>query len=269
MIVLDTRTWRGYPDGPAIAPPMLLSPTAFQNQLTETLGRSPDTEHRLTFILLPTNLVCVSLVEQLQRWDFKQNKVFRYDVGDSWNFHTSAFTQLLLTISEHRKRVIILTGDIHYSSAIVLQVWNSLKLRDCPSIVVQLTCSAIKNAETSTHVAHTKLKALIPELDQDWLGWNKSPQLESLIYAEGRAYRQQRRDLGNSPYWYPTRNFIPGRGNPYLFWTSQPTLKNSPPDWRYYLTWIPRQAVQPTTFSVVSSATHSSQLKVSNMLSWL
>jgi hypothetical protein len=41
VIVLDTRTWRGYPaDQPTNAPPMLLSPTAFERQLRQPLHRS-------------------------------------------------------------------------------------------------------------------------------------------------------------------------------------------------------------------------------------
>ena len=39
VIVLDTRTWRGYPQGDerSLAPPMLLCPTAFKQQIQQPL----------------------------------------------------------------------------------------------------------------------------------------------------------------------------------------------------------------------------------------
>ena len=173
VVVLDTRTWRGYPAGKdrGLEPPMLLCPTAFQQQLELPLSQSKP-EIAATFIVLPTNLVALGIIDRVQQWSLTRDRVFSNDVGDSWNFHEQAFAQLLVTLFEQRKRVIILSGDIHYSCAVKLthQFSNTSET----SVLVQLTSSAIKNSELATRLVHTKLKSLFPEKTKYYLGWNQS-----------------------------------------------------------------------------------------------
>ena len=179
VIVLDTRTWRGYPpeSDRGLAPPMLLSPLAFQQQLQHPLEQN-NPQIEATIIVLPTNLVALGIIDRIQQLELKRDRVFNSDVGDSWNFHTSAFAQLLLTLCQQRQRVIILSGDIHYSCAVRLDHWFHDSSE--ASVLVQLTSSAIKNSELATRVVHTKLKSLFPERTKRWMGWNHPFKLEQI-----------------------------------------------------------------------------------------
>ncbi|NJN23579.1 MAG: PhoD-like phosphatase, partial [Acaryochloridaceae cyanobacterium RL_2_7] len=188
VIVADTRTWRGYPREEAIAPPMLLSPTAFERQLREPLASG--SRERLTFIVLPTNIICLSIIDKVQQYHLSQSDVFPSDVGDAWNFNRVAFTQLMQTFCEFRQHIIVLSGDIHYSCAVKMQLQDLNARGDRPSTIIQLTSSAIKNAERKSQLAHTRLKALLPEPNESWLGWKTTPTLRSQISTEGRVYQQ-------------------------------------------------------------------------------
>ena len=207
VIVLDTRTWRGYPSEPdkKLAPPMLLSPYAFGQQLTKPLESQPP-QIKVTAVVLPTNLVALGIIDRIQQYELSRNRVFSTDVGDSWNFHEEAFATLLLNLCQQRDRVIILSGDIHYSCAVRLVHWDYDSQET--SIIVQLTSSAIKNSELSTRIIHTKLKSLLPEKTERWLGWDKSLKLLKL----------------NQPGWWRKRS---------------PIL--SKPDWQYRTEWCKRQ----------------------------
>ncbi|WP_319422223.1 metallophosphoesterase family protein [Pleurocapsa sp. FMAR1] len=213
VIVLDTRTWRGYPpeEDKGLEPPMLLCPRAFEQQLESPLSQSK-AEIEATIIILPTNLVALGIIDRIQQFELSRGRVFHSDVGDSWNFHADAFAQLLLTLCQQRQRVIILSGDIHYSCAVRFSHW----FYDAPegSVLVQLTSSAIKNSEMATRVAHTKLKSLFPEKTESWLGWNNPLKLKE-ISPSGSKQKQQYLDDSNSL-----------------------------PDWQYRIEWCKRQPAQ-------------------------
>ncbi|PZD75005.1 hypothetical protein C1752_00559 [Acaryochloris thomasi RCC1774] len=208
VLVLDTRTWRGYPkDTEKIAPPMLLCPSAFRQQIEAPLRHTDALNQRgakirETLIVLPTNLVSLSIIDAVQQYDFQRGKVFDNDVGDAWNFHEGAFTQLLSYLSTYRDRVILLSGDIHYGSTIRLDHWTHDNAQAAPhsSVIVQLTSSAMKNAELATYLVHTRLKSLFPESAKARVGWRIPP-------------------VENS---------------------------EAKPDWQYQVRWIPRQKAQAT-----------------------
>lgn len=209
VIVLDTRTWRGYPSGSdqKLQPPMLLSPQAFKQQLATPLAESKP-EIEATILVLPTNLVALGIIDRVQQFELGRNKVFSSDVGDSWNFHASAFAQLLLSLCQKRDRVIILSGDIHYSCAVRLTHWFHDSLQT--TVLVQLTSSAIKNSELATRLVHTKLKSLFPEKTQRWLGWEQPFKIKQV-----------------PSNWWQNK--------------SHSDLKNPLPDWQYRVEWCQRQ----------------------------
>ena len=208
VIVLDTRTWRGY--SPAadkgLEPPMLLSPLAFEQQLKEPLTQS---QLEATIIVLPTNLVALGIIDRIQQFELSRDRVFSSDVGDSWNFNDSAFAQLLLTLCHQRQRVIILSGDIHYSCAVRIYHWEHDSLAG--SVLVQLTSSAIKNSELATRLAHSKLKSLFPEKNKRWLGWNSPLKTKEITTANSPEYLNSSHNL---------------------------------PDWQYRVEWCKRQSAQ-------------------------
>jgi hypothetical protein len=212
VIVLDTRTWRGYPPGAAskLEPPMLLSPRAFQQQLQQPLAEQPS-KVAATLVVLPTNLVALGVIDRIQRYEFSRDRVFSTDVGDSWNFHETAFITLLLNLCRQRDRVIILSGDIHYSCAVRLVHWDYATQNT--SVIVQLTSSAIKNSEFATRIIHTRLKSLFPEPTQRWLGWNQSLRQIQLPQIS----------------WWRKGSQLP---------------QNANPDWQYRIEWVKRQPTE-------------------------
>jgi hypothetical protein len=204
VLVLDTRTWRGYHlDRSPIDPPMLLSPTAFERQLIEPLqAKSPHASPVATFIVAPTNLFGLEVIDWIHRWSLKRNRVFATDVGDAWNIHTPALAQLITTLFAHRQTVVVLSGDIHYGA--VVRLSHRRLVSNSSSLLVQLTASALRNEEPSTKLLHTRLKDwLLPEKIRHSIGWNHPPQM---LPFRSRLSRQ---DLQNPHDWECTLEWIP------------------------------------------------------------
>jgi hypothetical protein len=185
VIVLDTRTWRGYPaDQKATAPPMLLCPQAFAQQLTQPLSQasiSKTTENegdRITLVIAPTNVFGLKVLDWLHEWHRRQNKVFTADVGDAWNIHDEALAQLLTTLFQQRQQIVVLSGDIHHSFVVRLSYATTTSSTKSPAVLVQLTASAFKNEEFITKLIHTRLKEwLLPEKKRRWVGWSVPPDM--------------------------------------------------------------------------------------------
>ena len=241
VIVLDTRTWRGYPTGEdqKLEPPMLLSPKAFKQQLEIPLSQSKP-EIEATFVILPTNLVALGIIDRIQQLELNRGRVFNHDVGDAWNFHPSAFAQLLLNLCQQRDRVIILSGDIHYSCAVRLTHWFHDSLET--TVLVQLTSSALKNSELATRTIHTKLKSLFPEKTQRWLGWEQPLKLKQI-----------------SKSWWQNRT---------------PLEPNRPlPDWQYRIEWCQRQPAQSLPWQrsvkIINNQDNLWQKLIAKFIAWL
>ncbi|MBD2326049.1 PhoD-like phosphatase [Alkalinema sp. FACHB-956] len=186
VIVLDTRTWRGYPIAEKIiAPPTLLSPSAFQEQLQKPLQEisqqplNPEVSKtdstrptRITFLIAPTNLFGLQAIDWIQHWYLRQNKVFAHDVGDAWNIRLPALANLLTTLLNQDQSVVVLSGDIHYGAAVALDYYPLNPAQASHRQLVQLTSSALKNEELITRLIQTRLKQwLLPERDRLWIGW--------------------------------------------------------------------------------------------------
>jgi hypothetical protein len=178
VIVLDTRNWRGYPlERGAIAPPMLLCPTAFDRQLLQPLQASAGS-NLATLVIAPTNLFGLEVIDWIHDWALKQKKVFAADVGDAWNINTAALARFLNILFSQRQRSIVLSGDIHYGGAVRLSHRQATSNSIRESVMVQFTCSALKNEENITRLLHTRLKQwLLPEKIRRWIGWEHPPEM--------------------------------------------------------------------------------------------
>ncbi|HEY9799705.1 MAG TPA: PhoD-like phosphatase [Leptolyngbyaceae cyanobacterium] len=205
VIVLDTRTWRGYPaDKKSIAPPMLLSPRAMKQQLIQPLQKTADNQNLTTFVITPTNVFELQVIDWIHHWQLKREKVFSTDVGDAWNVNFEALARFLTTLFEQRQQVVILSGDIHYSCATRFS-YGAIPHSPKQSVLVQLTASALKNEETMTRLVHTSLKHwLLPEKVRRWLGWNHPP---NMLKVSGK--RLQRRQAITNPNWHSVLEWIP------------------------------------------------------------
>ncbi|MBD2461006.1 alkaline phosphatase D family protein [Oscillatoria sp. FACHB-1407] len=265
VVVLDTRTWRGYPaDESPKAPPMLLSPTAFKRQLQtplqegDTLNQSGNSHVDLTLVVAPTNLVHMRAIDWVQQWDLKQGNVYQNDVGDAWNLHKGAFAALLEVLFQWRDRVVVLSGDIHYGYAIQLNYGSRSSAPTgqptaiaTPQVLAQLTSSAFKNAEWKTQIIHTRIKAIAPEPPQYWIGWQSS-QLKHLPNATVAQQIHAR--------W----------GNSKKAWMAAIHQPANPPDWYYCLTWIKRQPAQSVLRVLPSTVTQRGWLhRCIRVITWL
>ncbi|WP_310485665.1 PhoD-like phosphatase [Chamaesiphon sp. VAR_48_metabat_403] len=203
IIVLDTRTWRGYHlDRAVIEPPMLLSPTAFDRQLIQPLqAPHPSDAPRQTFIVAPTNLFSLPVIDLIHYLSLKYHtansqryeRIFAADVGDAWNIHTPALARLLTILLTHRDRIVVLSGDIHYGAAAQLSYRQMSK--NLSSVLVQLTASAFRNEEMKTKLLHTRLKDwLFPAKIRHSIGWNSPPQMLPFRARQPRSQLQSPHD---------------------------------------------------------------------------
>ncbi|MDF0555729.1 PhoD-like phosphatase [Kamptonema sp. UHCC 0994] len=249
VIVLDTRTWRGYPKNHTSEPPMLLCHLGFEEQIqqplieSDRLNESNEANIELTLVVLPTNLVSLSVIDMVQRWDLQQGKVFNSDAGDSWNFHEVGFTKLLTQLFKRRDRIVILTGDIHYAAAVRLNYWSKLDptSNNKSFVLAQLTASAFKNAEWTTNFVHTKAKSVALEQPEDWAGWNFPPELVEIVVTP-EIVRVLDVEV---PKEGPILRQVQGtRGSLEIAWSIAIKDENSLPDWRYRIEWIKREKAE-------------------------
>lgn len=249
--VLDTRTQRGYPqDKPPTRPPQLISPSGFKAQLgplqAESSGQpqldSTAGPIRLTFIVAPTNVFTLEVLDWLQSLALKSNRVFDADVGDSWNLETSSRAKLLSCLFDIRRPVVILSGDIHFGASIEVDYQiNNPAASHNPSATLssdsiikgrltQLTASAICNSDTMTGLLHTKLKSLLPERSRSWLGWNQ-PALQVEVTSIWQAHLRRP--------WLKLRQRFPSAKA--LSPEEQLLVRDRLPSWQYQTTWMKRQ----------------------------
>ncbi|MBD0266985.1 MAG: PhoD-like phosphatase [Cyanobacteria bacterium Co-bin8] len=228
VIALDTRTWRGFPvDGDVLAPPMILSHQALEDQvkgLLQRLKTDPQepshpaqlqpADQRITLVISPTNLFSLKAIDWVQEYQLKRGKVFSADVGDAWNIPSDALAAFLTKLFEQRRQLVVLSGDIHYSFAVRLSFTEQNTGSADPAVMIQLTSSPLKNEETLTRLIHTRLKQwLLPERTRYWLGWHYPPHMQECSKPQLRQPRQRNQ-----------------------------------PDWTCMLDWIPRQPAQIPTF---------------------
>jgi hypothetical protein len=217
VIALDTRTWRGFPvEGDVIAPPMILTHQALEEQVDGLLASRPPSaaDPRITLVISPTNLFSLKAIDQVQEFQLKRGKVFSSDVGDAWNIPSDALAAFLIRLFQQRRQLVVLSGDIHYSFAVRLSFFEQAAGPADPAVMIQLTSSPLKNEETLTRLIHTRLKQwLLPERSRYWLGWNSPPHMQECSRPQQRRLSQRHK-----------------------------------PDWACRLDWIPRQPAQVPAF---------------------
>ncbi len=155
IIVLDTRTWRAFP-GKDFDFPELLSEEGCNEQISKVV-RPQNTE--VTLVISPGPFIGVPFLESVQ----KTAKAVTEKLGtvawgfdpEAWSLQAIAFERFLASLSlrtlpAKKSRVIILSGDVHYSFTARLQYaatrpFQSSKNINTELIVAQFTSSSIKN----------------------------------------------------------------------------------------------------------------------------
>jgi hypothetical protein len=154
VIVLDTRTWREFP-GKDFDFPALLSKAGFDEQISK--ARLDDVE--VTLVICPSPYIGVPFLENIQ----KKAKSVSEKLGtaawgfdpEAWGLDETAFERLLATFARRslpkkESRIVILSGDVHYSFASRLQYssirpFQSADNINAELIVSQFTSSSLKN----------------------------------------------------------------------------------------------------------------------------
>lgn len=203
VIVLDTRTWRGYPIGDR-DPAALLSRTGFRKQ--RSVG--PALPKPITMVIASTNVITapftrgfvsdlwylLKYIWYLITLTLTPHPVYDLGLGDSWEGQSRAFETLLAWLASrapetgnHRQaRVLILSGDVHYSFTCRLQYWAKSPLTEesnpspvsSEAIFAQLTSSPLRKEDGKKRFLHGTGYELnlfsnsLPEPEK-WMGWRK------------------------------------------------------------------------------------------------
>jgi hypothetical protein len=243
VLVLDTRTQRGYPIDQAVdALPHLLSPSAFRQQLQSmlkakdaTASSTSEATTRITFIVAPTNVFTLEILDHIQRFGQFFNKTYKMDIGDSWNLESTTRLRLMREMFRDRQQVIILSGDIHFGAALRVDYWHQphdtaitfSRSEEAPNAcLVQLVASAIGNSELLTEVLQTKIKLPFSERMRYWIG-----------------YADEHQEIEVTPhFWQSIARSITRLTNPQAQRQSRRLI-----NWGYRSRWLHREpARQPT-----------------------
>jgi hypothetical protein len=193
VIFLDTRTRRGFP-GKEFDFPALLSESACQQQIPDSQEPIP-----ITFIISPGPVVGLPFLEGIQ----KSAKTIAEKLGtaawgfdpEAWGLEPIAFEQFLARLAlrnpTQKSRVVILSGDVHYSFAARLQYSatqpfsevdnNQTNQTNRQLVIVQFTSSSFKNEKREAGGSYSlHIKGFIPFKVVDHhpkaeiLGWSNS-----------------------------------------------------------------------------------------------
>lgn len=313
VIVLDTRTWRGYPQDErekgefpppksqaqtltstraegmnrgAYKPPMLLCPQAFKQQiqkpleLTDQLKQTGKSNIEVTFVVLPTNLVSLRVIDMVQRWELEKGNVFNSDVGDAWNLNEVALSRLLIELFQKRRVVVVLTGDIHYAATVRLSYWFNPHQKETkdwgrggqggqegnfthisqqtaplfpPSPLSSLSPTSIgSNARvlvqlTASAFKNGELKTYLIHSKAKCLmpelpqDWVGWHSPPQLIELQITPEKVRRMDVAVPPNGPVLKQIQGVRGNWGVAWAIIPKDLQSLPDWQYHLEWMKRQ----------------------------
>ncbi len=223
-VVLDTRTRRAFSG--RYTPPGLISDVALDEQLPASFAPSPGAEVLIVVSAAP--VLGLAVIEELAQpigargyFDFISSVVIKHEPAitgylefdmEAWSLHTERFEALLARFNEMGK-VVILSGDVHYSFSAEMDYW---KKHQQPSRIVQLTSSALKNewgirakraletvaAQEILHNAYYPLSRL---------GWSDPADLIGQVHVPGGALpRNIRAMLRRTPVVLPADNWEPG-----------------------------------------------------------
>ncbi len=144
MIVMDTRNHRLY-RSPGDCPG-LLSPQAIHAQINDQSRRDVD----VTIIVSATPVLGVELLESLQYWHHLQAKDNYALDAESWGLEWGTFQHFLRTVSKLR-RVVFLSGDVHYAFGSSLQYWE--RTGTVTARMIDLTSSPLRNEGSGLEIA--------------------------------------------------------------------------------------------------------------------
>ncbi|MBD2024924.1 hypothetical protein [Leptolyngbya sp. FACHB-711] len=223
--VLDTRTRRSYVG--RYNPPGLISAASLDAQLPASLAPSPGAE--LLFVVSAAPVLGLALIEEVAQplgargyADFFMSVIWNqtpkitgymeFDM-EAWSLDAPQLEALFARLNQFKK-VVILSGDVHYSYSAEMDYWK--RGQPTPTRFVQVTSSALKNEwsavakrslETVT-VQELLHKAFYPVAR---LGWDSPIDLVGRVNVPGGAIpRSKRALLRRTPVVLPAEGWAAG-----------------------------------------------------------
>ena len=237
VIVMDTRTQRLYRSPSEF--PGLLAPDAIESQIVAAERKDAD----VTIIISAAPVLGVGFIEAIQfwtRWRIKNN--YAYDC-EAWNLEWGTFQKFLSAVSA-MKRVVFLSGDVHYAFGASLEYWDHA--RNTTAKLVDYTSSPLRNEGSSSQMAmlavgYPSLFHLIGRTDMptvDFFAWD--------IGARNRHILQNMLKLIRSriyQFWWAMPRLIDAMRSPYEIvlpaqgWP-EGAFKDMPPNRSYRLHYL-------------------------------
>ena len=198
VLVLDTRTQREFPGKNDFDFPGLLSLEAYDEQISN-VPHHPDTE--VTLVISPGPVVGVPFMEELQKVAKTISEKFGsaawgFDT-EAWGLEETAFERILSRMAlrglpKKQNKVVILSGDVHYSFSARLQYRATRPFEaaeygnNTDLTIAQFTSSSLKNEKKGvggSHSLHIKgfvpFKLITDRPTSEVLGW-ENPQKKEL-----------------------------------------------------------------------------------------
>jgi hypothetical protein len=242
VIVMDTRTQRFYRTPGEF--PGLLSPKAMHTQLA-SVARN---EAEVVIIISATPVIGVDFIESIQFWShWRVRDNYAYDC-EAWALEWGTFQHFLKTVSAMR-RVVFLSGDVHYAFGSSLEYWDYHT--DVTAKLVTYTSSPFHNEDAGAHIAilatgYPRLLHLLRREGRaamDFLAWDITEGNHHII-SDLLTLIQKRFYL----FWWAIPKLIAAHRSPYeIVLPARGWLKGAfraiPPDRVYRIHYLPNTLV--------------------------
>jgi hypothetical protein len=155
IIVMDTRTYRLYRSPSAF--PCLLSPQGLETQVTAAIREDVE----VTIMISATPVIGQNFVEAIQFWSHWS---LRNNYGmdrEAWALDWDTFHHFLKIVSA-MKRVVFLSGDVHYAFGSSLEYWSYAE--KATAKMVDYTSSPLLNEVSGPEIA--VLATIYPQLSR-------------------------------------------------------------------------------------------------------
>ncbi|MEO6889488.1 MAG: hypothetical protein ABI456_09385 [Ktedonobacteraceae bacterium] len=238
VILMDTRTQRFYRSPHDF--PGLLSSDAVHAQIVPAARRNAE----VTIIISATPVLGMDFIESIQVWSHtfvKEN--YAYDC-EAWALEWQTFQHFLKAVSA-LKRVVFLSGDVHYAFGSSMEYWD--QQTQASAKFVDYTSSSLSNEGAGAHIAmlaigYPHLQHLLRRQGtptMDFFAWDIVPG-DRRVFNSVRALIWRRIYL----FWRAIPRLLALRRSPYeivlpVHGWAQGAFRRFPPDRVYRLRYLP------------------------------
>jgi len=228
--VLDTRTRRAFETRRGTAG--LMSPETLLEQLPATL---PDAGAEMVFIVSPAPVLGLAVMEELIQPLMNVIVDNLFADTEAWALNFAVFESFLARIEKY-KRVVILSGDVHFGFTIWLDYFRSAGVQNIPDIprarIVQLVASALKNETDKIGNQHILVSGRLQQLQSaayfpaERLGWmNKIVNVNGPLSPRNEMRRHKNPVVLSPQGWNPGSTVTP---KPDWSWRLNMVVDNRP-----------------------------------------